>query len=337
MTRCANVGLRRDGEVTLYDARRAREGLHRHLFWGPDIAEEVARAHPRVRGGSWCDELSAEAGMALDVDERTIVFFGGDRLSVQPHRDVFVGLMASLWRRWGWNVRWAQLGLAHVVAQLGESPESVAVQTESDRWPSPDELQERSGQRGLVTTIVTDRRAERTIDRVADVGAAELMLMGPSLLEAAEGLPEVRRWDAQTLEPGWRAPSFVGDTRAAWPASVTSSVLIDRRHSRITFAGLTVYGELHRQRQLWGDSNWSLDYLGTGDCEFCAHFRRQGRRIPSALLEHGCKERCSEAEVVQDVAEDLFRDTSPLARVDDELRNRRFGWALSGWSNPARG
>lgn len=337
MTRCANVGIRREGHVTLFDARRARESLHRHIFWGPDIAEEVARAHPSVPDGTWCDELSAGSGMALDVDHQRIVFYGGDRLSVQPHRDVFVGLMASLWRRWGWEVRWAQLGLAHVAAQLGAAPEAVAVHADSDRWPAPDELRERSGQRGLVTTIVTDRQAGRIIDRVADLGAAELVLMGPSLLEAAEDLPEIRRWDGREVEPGWRAPSFVGDTRAAWPASVTSSVLIDRRDQRVAYAGLSVYGELQRQRQLWRDSNWAFDYLGTGDCEFCAHFRRQGRQVPSPVLEHGCRAHCAETDVVEDVAEHLFRNTSPVARADVELRNRRFGWALSGWSNPAAG
>lgn len=330
MTRRANVAVRRNGEVTLYDARGDADVLQREVFWGPDAAETYAADHPTVEDGAWCDELSAEAGMALDFDAKTVVVFGGDRISVQPYRSVFVGLMEQLWRRWGWKVRWAELGLARVVSQLGVAPALVS-SSDLGMLPASTQLRSRLGSRHFITTIITDLRSTDRFDRVADLGAADLMLMGPSLLEAVEALPGLDSIGADPSDSGWGTPSFLDTDPGRWPGAVTSSLVLDRRSRRIIYSGVTLYGELQRQRALWTDSAWCFDYLGTMGCEFCAHFRRQGRAIPADLQSHVCSDLASEAELVQEIADFLFDPEGRQPGWDIESMTRRFGWALAGW------
>jgi hypothetical protein len=92
------------------------------LFWGPEHALRFIQSQQEVDG--WLDEVWAEGAAVLDLDQRTLLFYGGEDVMYDvPLRRVHLELMRQVWQ--SWDVRWAGEGIAAIAEYVGYPKDSV--------------------------------------------------------------------------------------------------------------------------------------------------------------------------------------------------------------------
>ncbi len=81
-------------------------------------AAAFIRLQRPVDVSGWLDEVWAEGGALLDLDEKHLLLFGGEDLLYDvPLRRVYLELLAQVWK--GWTVRWAYEGIADLADYVG--------------------------------------------------------------------------------------------------------------------------------------------------------------------------------------------------------------------------
>jgi hypothetical protein len=88
------------------------------LFWGPAYAIAFARRQCPVDDAGWLDTVWAEGGAVIDVDDTTLLLYGGEALlSDVPLRRVYLALLQHAWQ--GWMTRWAHRGILDLAEYVG--------------------------------------------------------------------------------------------------------------------------------------------------------------------------------------------------------------------------
>ena len=87
------------------------------LLAGPDMAERYIRA--QEVGKFWTDELWADGGLALDLAERKLLFFGEELMVTMNERRAMFELLAIMWP--GYSISWAYDATAEIAAYVGVS------------------------------------------------------------------------------------------------------------------------------------------------------------------------------------------------------------------------
>lgn len=87
------------------------------LLAGPDMAERYIRA--QQVGKFWTDELWADGGLALDLAERKLLFFGEELMVTMNERRAMFELLAIMWP--GYSISWAYDATAEIAAYVGVS------------------------------------------------------------------------------------------------------------------------------------------------------------------------------------------------------------------------
>ncbi|WP_337174586.1 hypothetical protein [Paludisphaera sp.] len=131
----ANLIVVRGGGYDLRYSHWAANSLPRDLFWGPRHAIAFTEAQPAA-GTEWLDDVWAEGGSVIDVDRRVFRLFGGEDLRYDvPLRRLYLSLLGVAWR--GWDVGWADEGIADLADYVGYPRERVITPAE-DRLAPPD-------------------------------------------------------------------------------------------------------------------------------------------------------------------------------------------------------
>lgn len=104
-----------------YDKWGARD-IARELFTGPAAA--VARFLARERSGTLETDVWCEGGAVVDIDRRSLLFFGSqEHLGEPPVQRAVVEVIAGRWPEW--RVRWAFEGVADFAQALALPVSSV--------------------------------------------------------------------------------------------------------------------------------------------------------------------------------------------------------------------
>jgi hypothetical protein len=113
-----------DGQWRLHCSHWGAAEIGRDIFWGPDRVRRMIRACEPAE--SWLDEVSCEGAVLLDRDRRCLLFFAGGALGDNlPLRRVYLQMLALVWP--GWQLRWADDGLADIVRYVGDDTSKVIV------------------------------------------------------------------------------------------------------------------------------------------------------------------------------------------------------------------
>lgn len=177
----------------------------------------------------WLDEVWCEGAAVLDLDDRTLLFFGGDDIIGDiPLRRAHLSLMRDMWP--GWQIRWAHEGIVTIGAHVGRPAQVFLCESE----PDPEE-------RFRIETDAAD--ANRTLLTVTGDGVTsawrvagdeEALRLGPGALDVLDEVPGSDRlvwegampagglhvdYDAKTLGFWWAhpTPAIADRAAAAWP------------------------------------------------------------------------------------------------------------------------
>ncbi|MBW5447620.1 hypothetical protein GE107_16300 [Cohnella sp. CFH 77786] len=123
---------RSDNGYDLYYNHWCANTLPIDLFWGPEYAEAFIRKQVQVDQSGWLNDIWAEGGVVMDADRRVLLFYGGEDIRDDiPLRKHYLGLMRKVWA--GWELKWADDGIADLAAYVGFPVEKVIASEEDDR------------------------------------------------------------------------------------------------------------------------------------------------------------------------------------------------------------
>lgn len=88
------------------------------LAGGPDMAKRYVLAQEAV--DFWTDELWADGGLVLDLNNRTLLFFGEELMFSMNERRAIFEVLAIVWQ--GFSISWAFDGTAEIAAYVGVCP-----------------------------------------------------------------------------------------------------------------------------------------------------------------------------------------------------------------------
>ncbi|MCB9755812.1 MAG: hypothetical protein H6713_38265 [Myxococcales bacterium] len=258
--------IRERGEVTLYSSRWGALTSPQDVFWGPD--ETRAFIEGNAPADSWYDDCWGEGGVALDLDTKTVAFYGvytyGPAL-----RELYVALMRELWGP-AWSIRWVD-DMPEIAAQVGVDPDLV-------RSPPFVGDLERLGaalDRGLARGLITVLAGGAARELVVDIDVVELLMNGPRLLEHLErGMP----WDVFLA----RDPAALGDDRRPLRARLRRCLALDPAARRVVVHCADARHDLGFLGRVLAPRwpGWRVE-LRPGDA--AEHFAALGRALPAAL------------------------------------------------------
>lgn len=247
----ANLIVKRGRQWRLFYDHWCANRLDVELFWGPEPARRFIEQLDAVDESRWLDEVWCEGAAMLDLDDRTLLFFGGEEIMGDvPLRRAHLSLMRDMWP--GWRIRWAHEGIVTVGAHVGRPPAAFLCDSE----PDPEErFRMESQKRGAARTLLTATRDGITAAwRVS--GDEEALRLGPGALDVLDEAPEtdLLPWrgamptggvhvdfDTRTLGFWWAhpTPAIAARTAAAWPGwNITW--FEDRYEAQIERSGLEI-------------------------------------------------------------------------------------------------
>jgi hypothetical protein len=127
----ANFVLVEGREYRLFYSHWCANTLPRDLFWGPEHAVVFIRIQRAVDDSGWLDEVWAEGGALLDLDQKQFLLYGGeDVLYDVPLRRIYFEMLGQVWK--GWTVRWAHEGIADLADYVGYPRDRVLTKKDQD-------------------------------------------------------------------------------------------------------------------------------------------------------------------------------------------------------------
>ena len=114
----ANLIVVERGVTDVYYTHHRANTLDEDLFWGPEYALGFIRDQRKSEDGELLDDVWAEGGAVMDVDRRSLLWFGGEDICCDVTlRRVHGKLMARVWT--GWIINWAEGGVADLADKIG--------------------------------------------------------------------------------------------------------------------------------------------------------------------------------------------------------------------------
>lgn len=127
----ANLIIVEGGKYQLFYNHWCANTITRDLFWGAEHAVEFIRAQKEVDESRWLNEVWAEGGAVVDLDNRVFLIFETEDIASDVLlRRVYLDVLCFIWR--GWQVRWAYEGIADMADYVGFPRENVLVEPESE-------------------------------------------------------------------------------------------------------------------------------------------------------------------------------------------------------------
>ena len=123
--------IKEGGEYVLYYDHWCANTLDAELFWGPDVARAFIAQRDPVGDDHWLDDVWCEGAALLDIDTKTLTFFGGEDMNYDAaYRNAGLAMLRKAWP--GWQVNWAYRGLIDIAEPLGIDPEVIRVTSKPD-------------------------------------------------------------------------------------------------------------------------------------------------------------------------------------------------------------
>lgn len=113
----ANYVIIEDGAIDIYYSHWGAMYVPEVVIDGPEATRAYIRDEAPTTG-SLMNDIWAEGGILLDMDRRSLLFFGGENIRFSPPwQRIFLHMMRSVWQ--GWSVAWAARGIVDIGAYPG--------------------------------------------------------------------------------------------------------------------------------------------------------------------------------------------------------------------------
>lgn len=186
----ANYAIIENGSAELFYSHWGAQRVDRDFFFGPDVALTVIRAtrpepFDHIMNDIWC-----EGGALVDMDGKRLIVWGGEDIPYDVRlRQFWLELVRIGWE--GWNVEWADHGIADLADQL-----DIPIGKVVDGEPHPPlvEFKEEFLHREvrLSKTFVTVLWEEGdTADYLIGTEPGVFVTAGPALLDHLRARPRV--------------------------------------------------------------------------------------------------------------------------------------------------
>jgi len=122
----ANLITLRNGKCSVFYSHWCALTIPSDLFWGPSYAMDFVGVQRQV--DDWLDGDWAEGGAVIDLDTRVLLLYGGEEIKFDvPLRRTYLAMLRRVWR--GWEVRWANEGIADLADYVGHPRDKVLSST----------------------------------------------------------------------------------------------------------------------------------------------------------------------------------------------------------------
>lgn len=150
----ANLITVEDGEYTVRYDHWCANRLDDILFWGVGHALDYFAAQEEVGDEGWLDDVWAEGGAVLDLDNKHLLWWGGEAILWElPRRRVFLKLQEKVWN--GWTIEWAHRGIVDLAEYVGYPKEYVLTDRENERETVSLRLAEKQWRTVAIGSIAT--------------------------------------------------------------------------------------------------------------------------------------------------------------------------------------
>lgn len=125
----ANLIVVEDGEFLLRYDHWVANRLDDVLFWGADYALRYFEAQETIDAEGWLDDVWAEGGAVLNLDEKHLLWFGGEDIMYElPLRRAYLNLQKQVWQ--DWTIEWAHRGIVDLAEYVNVPKEKVLSECE---------------------------------------------------------------------------------------------------------------------------------------------------------------------------------------------------------------
>jgi hypothetical protein len=174
----ANLLIVEGREYSLYYSHWCAYTITSDLFWGSQHALDFIREQRAVEKSEWLDDVWAEGGAVIDSSNRILLLYGSyDFLYDVPLRRIYLEMLRRVWR--GWEIRWADEGIADIADYVGYPRSNVITTCKSEYIPNELSLPQEREWTDLVGSV---RTAEGRLELFPLAGDVEFYLCdGPGL------------------------------------------------------------------------------------------------------------------------------------------------------------
>jgi hypothetical protein len=240
----ANLIIVEDNAFTLRYDHWVSNRLDDVLFWGSKYALEYIEAQELVGENGWLNDVWAEGGVVLDLDKKTLLWFGGEDVAWDvPLRNVFLELQKKIWS--DWNIEWAFRGIVDIAEYVGYDKEKVISPKTED-------------------TDVTDMTFPERLDWTDIVGAIKFADRTTKLFPLAGNVQRFLKNGKNIIEQGKNLGGFesIVWTEISNDSFPSGGFIIDETQKTVEFwlakECSDVLNELRRFWDAW-DIDWRLD------------------------------------------------------------------------------
>jgi len=197
----AHYAIVRDGKAQLRYSHWGAQHVDADMLWGPEVVIPfIEGLDPDDPAHVLLDATWSEGAVLVDVDRKTFMVSGGETIGPDPElRRLWLQLAKAAWK--GWNVSWADHGIAHVVDALGVDRSRVLGKLQHATFdPSKLYTCHTQGRARMLLSI----RDERGLEHYGfDAPVEYYLVAGPQLIDC---LHRCRIYSVDDLEKGQKLP-----------------------------------------------------------------------------------------------------------------------------------
>jgi hypothetical protein len=308
----ANLIIIEDGEYRLRYDHWVANRLDDVLFWGADYALSYFEAQEGVGTDGWLDDVWAEGGVALDLDKKHLLWWGGEDVFHEVLlRRVYLKLQKKVWR--DWTIEWAHRGIVDLAEYVGYPKEKVLSGKEHLDAAGELKMPEKKNWLKTLGSVKTADGEAKLFPLPEE--AEDYLRNGAKLIEQCrceKGLSELNwaEWDEDEAFPG-------------------GGFLIDEKHNTVEFWQVGDYpNAVENLKNLWEDWDviWHRD-----DYEF--QCEKLGGKI---ILPETNEEKLTERLRKNLLREDGKSGVEILLNANEALRTEGRSVQINPWSFKSR-
>ena len=182
----SNFVIIKERQINIYYSHWGAISIPKDIFYGPQITIDYIQSLQPVE--ALLDDLWCEGAVLVDLDNKQLVFWGGDAYEYPSVRKYFISLLQLNWE--GWGIRWAEQGIIDIAQYLQTDLSEVQTDIDYYHWTNYRGWLESIETKRTETILTIKYHPEITVDYKFDNYLTELLSAGSMLFEILQGWEE---------------------------------------------------------------------------------------------------------------------------------------------------
>ena len=178
----SNFVIVKDKQINIYYSHWGAISIPKDIFYGPQITIDYIQSLQPV--AALLDDLWCEGAVLVDIDEKQLIFWGGDGYEYPSIRKYFISLLQLNWE--GWGIRWAEQGIIDIAQYLQIDVSQVQTDIDYYHWTNYRGWLESTNPNHIETVLTIKYHPELTLDYKFDNYLTELLSTGSMLFEVLQ-------------------------------------------------------------------------------------------------------------------------------------------------------